>query len=92
MAPTLDIRSAYAGSECFMPCTTRTPAAVTRSLAAPQGSPTENRCCPLVGGGKAYGDLLFSSRIADDQIRAAQTDAIDLSTESPPRRFTCLIY
>jgi hypothetical protein len=46
----------------------------------------------VVGGGKAAGDLRFSSRIVDDQIRTAQTDAIDLPIEPPPRRFACLIH
>src|SRR5437763_285767 len=45
----------------------------------------------VVGGSEAAGRLRFSSRILDDQSRAAQTDAIDLSVETPPRRFSCLI-
>jgi len=45
-----------------------------------------------VVGGKAAGALWFSSRIVDDQIRAARTDAIDLPVEPPPRRFACLIH
>jgi hypothetical protein len=36
--------------------------------------------CAVIGGVKAAGGLRFFSRIIDDQIRVAQTDAIDLSS------------
>ena len=46
----------------------------------------------VIAGGKAAGAGRCSSGVVDDQIRAAQTDAIDLATETPPRRFAGLIH
>jgi hypothetical protein len=45
----------------------------------------------VVGGSKAE-NLRFSIRIIDDQIRTAQTNAIDLPPEQPPRRFARLVH
>ena len=45
----------------------------------------------VIGCGKAPEGRRFSGQIVDDQIRAAQTDAIDLPGKPPPRRFAGLI-
>jgi hypothetical protein len=45
----------------------------------------------VIGCGKAPEGRRFSGQIVDDQIRAAQTEAIDLAGKPPPRRFAGLI-
>src|SRR5450432_2512012 len=51
----------------------------------------EIRCRTMVGGSKAARGLRFCSWIVDDQIRTAQTDAIDLSIELPAQRLARLV-
>ena len=55
--------------------------------------PLEQKIDPrAVVGGIEAAALRCSSRIADDQIRAAQPDAIDLPVEPPLQRGACFIH
>ena len=52
----------------------------------------DSRPRAVIGRGRAARAPRRSSRIADDETRAAQSDATDLPSQTPRRRFSDLVY
>lgn len=62
--------------------------ALRRLFGSMPRKPKIHRLAVAGGGGASRGPRL-SSRIVDDRTRATETDAIDLSIQTPPRCFAC---